>query len=77
MTYTKKLDIPLPCLNVTISQHIRPIWSRNFHQTTTFYGKQLLRKLRDDDIDPLTIRKPTTTTTTTTSKSTQETIGRI
>ncbi|KAF6063957.1 hypothetical protein FOB64_005547 [Candida albicans] len=39
------------------SQHIRPIWSRNFHQTTTFYGKQLLRKLRDDDIDPLTIRK--------------------
>ena len=31
--------------------------SRNFHQTTTFYGKQLLRKLRDDDIDPLTIRK--------------------
>ena len=39
------------------SQHIRPIWSRNFHQTTTLYGKQLLRKLRDDDIDPLTIRK--------------------
>ena len=39
------------------SQHIRPIWSRNFHQTTTLYGKQLLRKLRDDDSDPLTIRK--------------------